>query len=159
MQPVENIRTWHLDQLRHSINLIRYVLENASDDDLKTIRDGGDGWTVAEVMGHLRDFEDVFIQRIHVTMEQEMGALPFPDHEALVTEGKFNERDVWPVYEEWAEARRKYIALFEGITDEALWEKPASHPKRGPFTLNDQLFLAVWHDMNHIEQMVHILLA
>jgi uncharacterized damage-inducible protein DinB len=159
MQPVENIRKWHLDQLRHSINVIRYVLERAPDDDLKTIRDGGDGWTVAEVLGHLCDFEHVFLERAHMTLEQEMAALPFPDHEALVVDGKFNAGDVWPVYEDWVDTRRAFIAFLEAVDDENLWEKPAVHPKRGPFTLNDQLFLTVCHDMNHIEQMVHILQA
>jgi uncharacterized damage-inducible protein DinB len=157
MQPAETLRNWHLDQLRKAIPTLKYVLERASDAELKTIRDGGNGWTPAEVLGHLKDFEHVFVRRAHMTMEQEMAALPFPDHEALVVQGKFNDIDVWPVYEEWAATRRSLIALFEGISDEALWEKPAAHPKRGPFTLNDQLFLTVWHDMNHIEQMIHTL--
>jgi hypothetical protein len=37
------------------------------------------------------------------------------------------------------------------------WERAASHPKRGLFTLNDQLLLTTWHDMNHSEQMARIL--
>jgi len=159
MQPLEKIRDWHIDQLRKDINVIRFVLENASDDDLKTIRDGGDGWTVAEVMGHLRDYEHLYLERANMTLEQEMAPLRNPDPDATAAEGRYNEKDVWAVYEDWVVARRAYIAFMEAVSDESLWEKPASHPKRGPFTLHDQLFLTVWHDTNHIEQMVHILLA
>jgi hypothetical protein len=40
---------------------------------------------------------------------------------------------------------------------EAGWERAGNHPRRGRFTLLDQLTLISWHDLNHMEQIVRTL--
>jgi uncharacterized damage-inducible protein DinB len=156
MQPLKTIRTWQLEQLAKAVKTIEHIVANCSPEVARTARDGGDGWTVLEVMGHLRDFEAVFIERARLTLEQEMPDLPFPDPLQLVVEKVYNEDDLPESFNTWAAARRENLALLEAVAEED-WERPANHPTRGPFTLTDQLFLTVWHDMNHIEQMAKIL--
>jgi hypothetical protein len=37
------------------------------------------------------------------------------------------------------------------------WMQTARHPRRGPMTLHEQFVLVLWHDINHIDQLVKIL--
>ena len=156
MQSLATIRNWQIDQLRKSIPVIGSIIRSKSPEAMRTYRDGGDGWTTLEIMCHLRDFENVYLQRARLTLEQDNPDLPFPDPNQLVIDNRYNEQDIEAVYREWVEAREAYVTLLEGVDDEQ-GERPANHPTRGPFTLHDQLFLTVWHDTNHIEQMTRTL--
>jgi len=157
MQAMDTIRHWQIDQLRKDMAVLGHIVKHTSQEDATTYRDGGEGWTALEALCHLRDFEAVFFERAQITLAQAMGDLPFPDHEALVTEKNYNAQSLDVVYTEWAQTRREYIEFLQGISGDDTWEKPGKHPTRGPFTLNDQLFLTVWHDTNHIEQIVRTL--
>lgn len=156
MQPISTLRTWHLEQLKKALDVYHYFAATISPHDASTFRDGGDGWTVLEVMGHLFDFEGVYKDRFRVTLETDGGELPFPDPEALVLEKRYNSANLLTLYHEWANARRELIALLETLTEEQ-WNREARHPKRDMMSATDQLMLMVWHDLNHLEQIAHIL--
>lgn len=158
MQPMTTIQKWQIDQLENAINTLIYLVQTISDHDAKTLRDSGDGWTVLEVLGHLRDFEGVFLERAKLTLEQDSPDLPFPNPDTLAQEKRYNDDDMAQVLADWGASRQQYVALLKA-TESELWERPANHPTRGNFTLNDQVFLTVWHDMNHFEQITHIMLS
>ena len=159
MQPMATIRKWHLDQLRNAVVVLEMLVNDLSAEAALSLRDGADGWTIPEVVGHLLDFEGVFIERARLTLTQDLPALPFPDHEALVKENDYANADLKTLVIQWAERRQQFIALLQtiGEDNDTQWERPATHPTRGPFTLNDQLLLAVWHDMNHLQQIANML--
>lgn len=152
----DTARGWQIDQLQKFIGILGRVVNTTSSEDARTIRDGGDGWTVNEVMGHLLDFEPIFLERAQLTVEEELADLPFPSPEELVVAGHFNERALRDLYEAWVPHRQNLVAYFNARAA-ADWERVANHPKRGRFSLESQLLLGVWHDTNHLEQMAHIL--
>ena len=156
MQPLATIRGWQLDKLNKDISTIGYLLQSASADDLRTYRDGGNGWTALEVIGHLRDYELIFIERARLTLTEAFPPLPNPNPDELAVSNQYNQQDAQAVYAAWAESRREFLKLLEGVADTD-WERAGNHPRRGHFTLNDQLILTAWHDLNHIEQIAHIL--
>lgn len=153
---IENIRGWQLSAMEKTISTLDYLIHSVPEGVLSAVRDGGDGWTVLEVLGHLNDFEAVFHERARLTLEQDMPDLPFPDHNQLIIDNAYNSQNVEAVFSAWKAKREAYIAYLKEVTGDA-WERPANHPTRGAFTLNDQLFLTVWHDSNHLEQIAHIL--
>ncbi len=156
MQPLATIRDWQLDKLGKAISIIGYMVQTATESDLRTYRDGGDGWTALEVLGHLRDYEELFIERARLTLTEEFPVLPNPDPDELAAANQYNQQDVAAVCAAWTWSRREFVKLLKGVADED-WERMAQHPRRGDFTLNDQLLLTAWHDVNHIEQIAHIL--
>ena len=153
---IENIRGWQFSQMEKMISTLDYVLHSVPEETLSTVRDGGDGWTVLEVLGHLNDFEAIFHERAQLTVTQDMPDLPFPNHDQLVIDNAYNSQTVDAIYGAWKSKREAYIAYLKGLNTNA-WERRANHPSRGAFTLNDQLFLTLWHDSNHLEQIAHIL--
>jgi hypothetical protein len=157
MQELSVIRGWQFDLLRKSLASVRFILENTEPEALTVYRDGGDGWTAVEVLCHLRDFEEVFLNRAIMTMQEDYPPLPFPDPDGLAEERQYNMQPVWSVYDQWATFRGQFLDFLQAIESEVEWERAGQHPKRGRFSLNDQLILTGWHDMNHIEQMTRTL--
>jgi len=157
MQPMQTIRMWHIDQLKKAVPVLRYLLASISTESITRYRDGGDGWTVLQVLGHLRDYEAIFVERVRLTLEQDFPALPNPDPDELAAQNDYNAQYFQEVLDTWEASRVELVTLLETIEDDAIWERPGNHPRRGAFTLNDQLLLTVWHDMNHFEQITHII--
>lgn len=156
MQDIRVLRGWQIQKLQQGLSSIQSIVETTAPDDATTYRDGGQGWTVLEVMCHLRDFEGLFMERATLTVQQDNPELPFPDPDLLAQMHTYNKQQLTEVYTAWRGRRQELIAFFQA-RDEADWERPAQHPKRGPFTLTDQLFLCALHDSIHIEQMLRIL--
>lgn len=156
MQPAATIRKWQFEELGRTIGIVRFILHDVPTDDLHTYRDGGDGWTVAEVLGHLRDFDEIFVMRLRLTTEQENGTIPLPAQEQWAAERKYNEQDVAQVLDAWSQNRAALLA-YMGALSEDDWGKTATHPVRGVMSATDQLLLMTWHDWNHLEQITKIL--
>ena len=156
MQPMTTIRNWQFQQMERSLLITKFILDTTAPDALTTYRDSGEGWTVTEVLCHLRDFETVFYERARLTMTQDLPPLPFPDPDGLAVEKRYAAQDAKTVLAEWGTIRGDFLDYLNGVAKED-WERAASHPNRGRFTLHDQLFLTVWHDNTHIEQITRIL--
>jgi len=156
VQPMTTVRNWQLDMLRKNLKVVGHIVENTSQADASTYRDGGDGWTVVEVVCHLRDWEILFLERARMTMTQEFPTLPNPNPTEAALEREYNTQNLQSVYAEWQRNRDLFLNFLDSIA-ETDWERAADHPVRGHFTLNDQLLLTAWHDVNHIEQITHIL--
>jgi uncharacterized damage-inducible protein DinB len=156
MRPMSTVRRWHFDQLRNSWKTVHYIVQTGSKSDFITYRDSGDGWTAAEVIGHLLDCERLFLERARLTVTYDNPDLPFPDQNEDVIKGRYNERDPQAILADWQQVRDEYLAYLSTIPDDA-WEREGKHPKYAPFSLNDQLFLICWHDMIHVEQITRIL--
>ncbi len=156
MRPMSSIRRWHFDQLRFSLNTIQFILQTSAPNDLINYQDRGEGWTVAEVVGHLLDCECLFLERARLTMNFDCPELPFPDQAEDVIKGGYRRRDPRDIFGEWRQAREDYLAFLAAIPDDG-WNWEGKPPRYDPFSLNDQLFLACWHDQVHIEQITHIL--
>lgn len=150
------IRVWQVKHMEDAIKSFEHFINNANPSDLTTYRDGGTGWTVLEVLCHLRDYEEIFMLRARMTMEQDNPDLPAYDPDTLAAERRYMQQDIRTVLGDWKRLRAEYIAYLN-TREEADWERPAQHPTRGHFTLHDQFFLIAQHDMLHFEQATRIL--
>jgi uncharacterized damage-inducible protein DinB len=156
MRPMSTIRRWHFEQLRNALKTVFYIVQTGAKNDFITYRDNGDGWTAAEVIGHLLDCERLFLERARLTVSYDNPDLPFPDQDEEVIRGCYNERDLQAILADWQHVRDEYLAYLSTVPEDA-WEREGKHPKYAPFSLNDQLFLICWHDTIHIEQITRIL--
>lgn len=156
MYAASMIRNLYFDQLRRAQLSLRHILEASERDAFRAYRDGGTGWTVTEVLCHLRDFESVFLERAQLTVNNDFPDIPFPDPDQLAIDHHYADEQAWQAFEDWQRRRRAMLEFLE-CQEEDVWERAANHPTRGRFTLNQQLALAAWHDVNHIEQITRIL--
>lgn len=156
MQSLDTIRKWQFDSIQKGPQVVKTILLLAAPESLNTYRDGGTGWTALEVLCHLRDLEQVFLERARLTMTREVPDLPMPDADQLAQERDYNHQQVWTVFDDWVANRVVTLDYFKALKEED-WERVGNHPRRGRMTLTDQLILLSWHDVNHVEQIAKIL--
>lgn len=156
MKELLAIQRAHLALMERTARTLDLLLTPLSRETATTLRDGGDGWTVTEVMGHLRDFDGYFRGRGMMMVEQNNPLLPAYDHEAIALAARYNEQDLTTVLAEFLHSREQTQAFFAGLTEEG-WARVGVHPERGRFTMTDALLQVGLHDTIHIEQIIKIL--
>jgi hypothetical protein len=156
MASLPMIRKLQLESLQKGPQVAKTILLMAAPETVTLYRDGGSGWTALEVLCHLRDLEAVFLERARLAMEQDFPTLPMPDADQLATERAYNSQSLWPVFDDWAVQRAETLRYYQGI-QEGDWERTGNHPRRGRLTMDEQLVLIAWHDLNHFEQIARIL--
>jgi hypothetical protein len=152
-------RRRHLTFMQQTHEIIMHMLASVSQERATTARDARDGdkgWTVLEVLCHLRDFDNIFRMRAKIMRYQEYPTLPFYDHEKLAQEGNYNGQVLDQVIAEFTRSRQYTITFFELLSDD-LWQRSGVHPERGHFTMVDAALQIGLHDVTHIEQMSRIL--
>ena len=116
------IRDLKMDEMRRAQLTVRHILEVSDPATLTQYRDDGLGWTVAEVLCHLRDFESIFLDRARLTAKQEFPDQPFPDPYTLAVDHHYEQEDAWLAYEDWFRRRRGFLEYLNGLPEEA-WDR------------------------------------
>jgi hypothetical protein len=153
MQPGRFTKTMH-----KSAALVAERLAKVSQEAATSHRDGPDGWTALEAMCHLRDFNEIFFNRAMLAVHQDHPPLAAVDHEALVSEKAYNQQDLKQVVADYLAMREKFIGWLAELPESA-WSRTAEHPEAGTISLYEMAMQAVFHDVDHLEQMGRILAA
>ncbi len=159
MTAMSRYRRWQLMALEKNLLNIEHIVSSVTDPDAFRRRDGGDGWTISEVLGHLGDVDSYFLGRARTLsaggeLQESSGGSP----DERVKAADYASQDAHELFETWKQVRIQYHALLAGLPedDEALWERPPRPEPGGGFTLNDQLVLSAFHDLDHIHQIIKI---
>lgn len=146
----------HLTLMEKTMQLTYSMLDGATHEDVTRYRDGDDGWTVLEVICHLRDYEEIFHRRARMIRDEDTPYLPAYDHNAMVLEREYAKQDLQAVLAALAEERRAYTAFFRGLA-EGDWLRAGIHPESGRFMLIQALLQVGHHHVDHLEQIGRIL--
>lgn len=157
MNDLTAINKAHLTLMQKTIDTLGNILQPISQTQATTVRDGADGWTIVEVVAHLRDFDEIFRNRVIQMIQEENPKLPAFDHEAMAIEQNYNGQVLTDVCGTLVTSRQKTIATFEMLTAEQ-WLRAGIHPERGPFSMTDAVIQVGHHDVTHIEQITRILI-
>ena len=156
MVAIDVRRQWQYNQLQNNIRSIQSIIDMNNPDALTTYRDTGTGWTVLEVICHLRDYETLFTERVQAMIKEDNPNLVNPNPDELAIENEYMAQNVQDVMDTWHDSRLALIDLFMSLDDEQ-WQRTGVHPRRGEYTSSDQLALTTLHDTVHIEQITRIL--
>lgn len=86
--------------------------------DRETHRYAEGKWSVREVVGHMIDGERIFGYRAYTIARSDRPALPAFDDHAYVAAGRYNERPLADLVEEFAAVRAANRLLFGSFTDD-----------------------------------------
>jgi hypothetical protein len=92
-------------------------------------RDGG--WSVLENLCHERDWEEVFLGRMHAVITDDRPELPALDDSLWEIERNYCRQDPHRVLDQFAELRREFVALMHAAPPEA-WNRVGIHGVHGP---------------------------
>jgi uncharacterized damage-inducible protein DinB len=142
--------------LRNTPSVLRSLTKDLPDEWLQN-NEGGDTWSVYDIVGHLLHGERTdWIPRLEkVLSTNDKHFVPF-DRFAQFTESKG--RSLATLLDEFEEARNRNIAilLHKNISPE-LYNEEGIHPAFGKVTLSQ--LLATWtaHDLGHIAQATRVM--
>ena len=156
MDTMDVIRRQHVKLMQLTCTTLGNIISGVSQEAASSYRDGPDGWTVLEVLGHLRDFDGFFRHRAEMMLARDYPHLPAYDHEALAIERAYNQQDLMQVYAEFSASRQQSIEFFKGLSTDQ-WARTGVHPEHGHFTVTHAAMQVGIHDAMHIEQITRIL--
>ncbi|MCE2473264.1 MAG: DinB family protein [Anaerolineae bacterium] len=159
MSPMPRYRSWQLAAMEKNMLNIEHIVSTISDRGVFDKRDGGDGWTISEVLGHLADTDSYFLARARALAEG--GEPPQSSGRSVderVKEAGYAEQDAMELLQRWLKTSAAYHEYLSSLPDdEELWERPGRDADGGGFTLNDQIILSAYHDLDHLHQIVKII--
>ena len=150
---------WLLEGLEHSRLTLGHILADVTQERAQTIRDGAEGWSVLEILCHLRDYQAIFAERIRRILDEDKPIFKLYDESArlaLVVENDYANQDLRAVFADYAATRRQMIDLLASL-DEEQWQR------EGGFAVDDIVDLTMpvahtlLHDADHTEQIARIL--
>ena len=152
----QQVRERHLGAMRVSCDILGHILAGMSNDQARALRDGPEGWSILEIVCHLRDFDEIFYRRAQMMQAQDQPHLPAYDHEAMAIERAYQEEDLAAAHSALKASRARFIDFLAGLTPEQ-WERDGAHPERDSFTMTDAAMQVGLHDLDHLEQITRVL--
>jgi uncharacterized damage-inducible protein DinB len=150
------IRKRHIALMERTCDVLGNVLQTVTQEAATTLRDSDDGWTILEVVCHMRDYEEIFHERAQTILQEEYPLLPAHDHEAMAVEREYNKQNLAQAYADLKQARQRFTEFFKTLPDPD-WERAGMHPEEGHYTMTDAVMHVSRHDLTHIEQITRIL--
>ena len=145
-----------LNGMRNTPVILKAILKDVSADQARQARDGADGWSVVEVMGHLHDFETIFRERTRAMLAEASPRLQGYKQDDLVRERNHQAKDVHALYDEYLQMRRAFVQELAGLSEEQ-WMRVGIHPDAGEITVAELAMNTALHDVLHAEQMLRAL--
>jgi uncharacterized damage-inducible protein DinB len=117
---------------------------------------GEENWSVKEVVVHLRDAEEVALERFTRMAREEMPFLPAYDQAAYARDRGYQQQDAAAALAGFAELRGCTVDLFRSLTAGDL-HRPGVHEETGAITLGLHVEHVISHDLVHLGQIARAL--
>jgi hypothetical protein len=129
----------------------------AENDREALMRPASDGeWGVVEILPHLRDWEEIHLERAHLIAEQETPHLPAYDDTLWDIERDYRGQDPWETFEQFKALREQLVAFLAALPPEA-WARQGEHAGYGLISLQWLANHFTEHDQGHLRQAMDAL--
>lgn len=141
-----------LDALTAAPDTFRYLLRDVTQEQAEAARGGDEGWSVVEVMCHLRDAEERAVERVRLMRTEDNPVLAGYDQDAWVTERNYAAQDLHEALAAYIRFRQQHIEELSALSPDE-WERPGRHEEQGNITIATHTLHIVAHDSQHAAQL------
>ncbi len=141
-----------LDALRATPSVLEALLHGCTQEQARTARGGDEGWSIVEVVCHLRDAEERALERMRSMRDEVSPHLAAYDQEHWAREHNYAADDLREALAAFIHFRRQHIAELEALPADQ-WERMGQHEEQGHITISSQALHIVSHDMIHAAQI------
>jgi uncharacterized damage-inducible protein DinB len=141
-----------LDALKATPAILTSLLEEISQQQARAARGGDENWSVVEVVCHLRDAEEISLQRMQAMRDQENPQILGYDQEALARERNYRDQELRSALAGFIAFRIKYVSALSALKPEE-WERPGQHNEIGQITILAHTIHHACHDAIHCAQV------
>jgi hypothetical protein len=114
-----------------------------------------DRWSIAEVLAHLADLEQVYGERVGRMLAEDTPALQRYDQAGASAAGDYSRGSAAQHLARFAAARHGTVALLKSVPASA-GERSARHSELGAITLSQMLHEWASHDLGHLRQIAEL---
>ena len=105
-----------------------------------------------EIACHLRDVEQLFVERYAKIASQDRPELWMINQDDLAAGLKYAEDDPATALGEFRALRQETVALLGALGHQS-WQRVGLHPKRGEFSIAAHVDMHLGHDANHLNRI------
>ncbi|HET9014302.1 MAG TPA: DinB family protein [Thermomicrobiaceae bacterium] len=145
-----------LSRMRQLPDRVARIIEPAP---LEAIRRAGtDGaWGAIEILTHLRDWDEVNLDRVHRILTEDRPALEPVDADLWAIERDYHAQDPGRALASLRQLRKRLVDELER-QPESSWERAALDPTSGQVTLDELVRGIDEHDQQHLQNLRDLLL-
>ncbi len=120
----------------------------------QTLRAGHDedNWSIKEVVVHLRDADEIALQRMQRMAREDTPFLPAYDQAAYARERSYQEADAAAALAGFTAGRARMVEFFRGLTAADL-KRAGTHEETGRITVGLHVEHMIAHDLTHLAQI------
>ncbi|HEX5165236.1 MAG TPA: DinB family protein [Thermomicrobiales bacterium] len=144
-----------LDNLREYPDRLRDLTAGVDDDELSRAAAGG-GWGPVEIFCHLRDIEELFVERVGRILNEDDPFLAVVDESLWPIERDYAAQNARVALEQFAENRSQFTRLLSRL-DAPDWHRRGHHAELGEQTVLWYARHAAEHDVVHEQQLRDLL--
>lgn len=141
-----------LDALRATPTVLEALLRDCTQEQAQRAKGGDEGWSVVEVVCHLRDAEERALERMRAMRDQVDPLLPGYDQEQWALERNYASAQLSKALTGFMRFRSQHIAEL-GALASADWERTGQHAEVGRITIASHTLHVVSHDLVHAAQL------
>ena len=141
-----------LDAFRAAPEIYEALLRGVTQEQAQAARGGDEGWSVVEVVCHLRDAEECGLERLRAMRDQDDPPLPGYDQERWAAERNYAAADLRQALAAFLGFRAQHIAELSALLPEG-WERAGQHAEQGRITISAHTLHLVSHDAIHAAQI------
>ena len=122
-------------------------------DDALSQRPDGTNWAAKEVLCHLRDNEESFLDRLRMIVAMDEPRFPRSNPNRWAEERQYPRNDAAEALHAFGRRREETLALLSSLGPRE-WERGGIHlDSRGRRTIDQFVSVIAWHDDNHLDQL------
>ena len=131
------------------------LIEHESLDDLRRAGPGG-SWGAVEHVAHMRDYDEVSLDRIDQILSEDDPELDSFDTDVRAIERDYHAQNPFETAEEFRRVRSELVNRLDGLQDEE-WQRTGRLPDAGPITLESLIQQLDQHDLEHFHALRDVL--
>lgn len=150
----------HILMMRNALNKNRLVfgmlLADVSQEQAQRLTDGPDGWSILTILCHVRDYQNIYLERIETILNHDEAIFKMYDRHELIEQNDYAGQNLHAVFDEFSQTRDTLINRI-GELDDAQWERTGSFEDGPTLSTLAVAIQALSHDDDHIEQIMRVL--
>lgn len=144
-----------LDSLRDYPQRLRDMILDRDDETLTRAAVDG-GWGAVEIFCHLRDAEELFVERVNRILTEDEPFLPAVDESLWPIEREYDQQQPREALEQFARLRARFVDLLADL-DASGWQRRGHHAEDGDQTVLWYARHSIEHDAEHEQQLKTLL--
>jgi hypothetical protein len=141
-----------LDALKAMPETLTGLLDGVNQEQARSAKGGDENWSVVEVVCHLRDAEEISLQRTIAMRDQNTPQIIGYDQETLARERDYRNADLRAALTAFIAFRGQHVAVLSILVPQQ-WERVGQHNEFGRITIFDMIIHKVNHDAIHCAQI------